>query len=69
MQVGLWIKEDGDVPLREIKEEEIKRLPDEIFSFQGFAENTVCAFIDEKSMLKYTAERYANDLNYIKPTR
>nr|QBK92652.1 MAG: hypothetical protein LCPAC401_02900 [Pithovirus LCPAC401] len=71
---GKFIEEDwwGDgeeTPLRKITKEEIEKLSDEIFSFQGCGWDSISAFIDEKSMLKYLAGRYGDDLNHIKPTR
>nr|QBK92500.1 MAG: hypothetical protein LCPAC401_01380 [Pithovirus LCPAC401] len=64
-----WWGEDDENSLRKITKEEIKRLPDEIFSFQGCEWDSMSSFIDEESMLEYLAKQYGDDLSHIKPTR
>ena len=62
-----WWDDENKISLREIMK--IERLPKEIFSFQGCEWDSMSTFIDEKSMLKYLAKRYGDDLSHIKPTR
>ena len=64
-----WWGEDDENSLRKITKEEIKRLPDEIFSFQGCEWDSMSSFINEEPMLKYLAEHYGDDLVHIEPTR
>ncbi len=64
-----WGGEESKTSLRRITRKEIKRLPDEIFLFQGCEWDSILAFIDEESMLKYLAKHYGGDLIHIEPTR
>nr|QBK92497.1 MAG: hypothetical protein LCPAC401_01350 [Pithovirus LCPAC401] len=64
-----WWKEDRY--LREITKNELKRLPEEIFLYQGREWPSALVFIDEESMLRHLVElgKDENRLNHIKPTR